>query len=414
MTTQPRIAVIGAGIVGCSCALWLQRKGIAVTLIDPGEPGSGTSSGNAGTIADYGCVPVNNPALFKRLPSLLTSRESPLSLNLGYALAHPSWMIRFLGNCREHKVARITRVLGKLLAKTYEGLDPLLDMANARDLVRQHGCMYVYENEQQFQAALPSNRARRAQGFDYVELDRADIHDLEPALKFPFERGLLFESASHVVNPRALCQRYYECFLENGGEFIRQRAVGIEQGVDSVQLRLDNGGNLQPDRIVVAAGAFSKTIGGLPMGALPLDTERGYHIEFDDMQHLLQRPVSWNAAGFYATPMEHGMRFAGTVEIAGLDAPHNPRNIAYLTRKAHVMLELPERPDREWLGFRPTLPDALPVIGYSVGSEYVLFAFGHQHIGLTLAGITGKLIAELANGEEPDHDLRPFSARRFL
>lgn len=414
MNAQTRIAVIGAGIVGCSCALWLQRKGIAVTLIDPDDPGSGTSSGNAGTIADYGCVPVNNPDLFKRLPSLLTSRDSPLSLNLGYALSHPSWMIKFLGNCREHKVARITRILGKLLAKTYEGLDPLLDMAEARDLMRQHGCMYVYESEQQFQAAQPSNQARRAQGFDYVELDRADIQDLEPALKLPFERGLLFESASHVIDPQALCQRYFACFQRNGGEFIRQRAVAIEQDTDSVLLRLDNGGNLQPDRIVVAAGAFSKSIAGLPMGMLPLDTERGYHVQFNDMQHLLTRPVSWNAAGFYATPMQHGMRIAGTVEIAGFSAAHNPRNLAFLTRKARAMLDLPERPDQEWLGFRPTLPDALPVIGYSSGSEYVLFAFGHQHIGLTLAGITGKLIAELANGEKPSHNIAPFNSRRFF
>ena len=414
MNAQTRIAVVGAGIVGCSCALWLQRKGIAVTLIDPEDPGSGTSSGNAGTIADYGCVPVNSPDLFKRLPSLLSSSDSPLSLSLSYALSHPSWMIKFLVNCRKHKVARTTRLLGKLLAKTHEGLDPLLDMADARDLMRQHGCMYVYRSEQEFQNANPSNLARRAQGADYSELDRGDIQDLEPGLKLPFERGLLFAAASHTINPQALCQRYFECFQRNGGEYLPQRAVRIEQGTDSVQLRLDNGGNLQPDRIVIAAGAFSKSIEGIPMGMLPLDTERGYHVQFNNMQHLLTRPVSWNSAGFYATPMEHGMRIAGTVEIAGYGSAHNPRNLAYLTRKAQQMLELPSQPDDEWLGFRPTLPDALPVIGYSSGSEYVLLAFGHQHLGLTLAGITGKLIAELANGEEPSHNISPFNPRRFF
>jgi D-amino-acid dehydrogenase len=313
LNAQTRIAVVGAGIVGCSCALWLQRKGMSVTLIDPGDPGSGTSSGNAGTIADYGCVPVNSPDLFKRLPSLLASGDSPLSLSLGYVLSHPSWMIQFLNNCREHKVARITRLLGKLLAKTYEGLDPLLDMAEARDLLQQHGCMYVYPREQDYQQARPANLARRVQGVDYTELDRADIADLEPGLRLPFERGLLFPAASHVVNPQALCQRYFECFQRNGGEYIQQRAVSIEHDIDSVQLRLDNGGNLQPDRIVIAAGAFSKTIEGIPMGLVPLDTERGYHVQFNNMQHLLTRPVSWNSAGFYATPMEQGMRIAGTV-----------------------------------------------------------------------------------------------------
>jgi len=414
LNTPSRVVVIGAGIVGCSCALWLQKKGFAVTLIDPDEPGSGTSSGNAGSIAHYGCIPVNSPDLLRRLPSLLTSSDSPLSLNLGYALSHPSWMIQFLSNCRESKVQRSIRLLGKLLAKTYEGLDPLLDMAGARDLLRQNGFMSVYRSEQEFQHAKPSNLARRAQGIDYTELDRADIAQLEPALKLPFERGLLYDSASHVINPQALCQRYFQCFLRNQGEYIPQRAVLIEQGIDSVQLRLDNGANLQPDRIVIAAGAFSKSIMGIPMGRLPLDTERGYHVQFKDMQHLLSRPVSWHTAGFYATPMEQGMRIAGTVEIAGYGKAHNPRILAYLTRKAREMLELPPRPDQEWLGFRPTLPDALPVIGYSSTSEYVLFAFGHQHIGLTLAGITGKLIAELANGEQPSHNITPFSPRRFL
>ncbi len=414
MDTQTRIAVIGAGIVGCSCALWLQQKGFAVTLIDPEDPGSGTSSGNAGTIADYGCVPVNSPDLFKRLPALLTSKDSPLSLNFGYALSHPSWMIQFLRHCRTGKVNHTISQLGQLLAKTYEGLDPLLDMAEARDLMRQQGCMYVYRNQQEFIKANPSNLARRAQGNDYTELDRADIKQLEPELKLPFERGLLFPAASHTVNPQALCQRYFECFQRNQGEYIPQRAISIREDAGSVNIQLDGGGQLQVSRVVVAAGAFSKTIQGTATKSLPLDTERGYHIQFSNQQHLLTRPVCWNAAGFYATPMEQGMRFAGTVEIAGYGKKPNPGNIAFLTRKAHEMLELPDAPDQEWLGFRPTLPDSLPVIGYSGDSQNVLLAFGHQHIGLTLAGITGKLIAELVNDEPPSHDIVAFSPRRFL
>jgi D-amino-acid dehydrogenase len=286
-------------------------------------------------------------------------------------------------------------------------------MADARDLMRQNGCMSVYRSEQEFQNALPSNLARRAQGADYTELDRADIKALEPGLKLPFERGLLFEAASHVIDPQALCQRYFDCFLRNQGEYIPQRAVAIEEDEDLLQLRLDGGGNLQLSRIVIAAGAFSKSIEGIRMNSLPLDTERGYHVQYKNQQHLLTRPVAWNAAGFYATPMEPGLRIAGTVEIAGYGKALNPRNIAFLTRKAREMLDLPPNHDQEWLGFRPTLPDALPVIGYSSGSEYVLFAFGHHHLGLTLAGITGKLIAELANGEEPSHNMTPLSPRRF-
>lgn len=413
MNANTRIAVIGAGIVGCSCALWLQQKGFAVTLIDPDDPGAGTSSGNAGTIASYGCIPVNSPTIFKRLPSLLTSAESPLSLNLGYALSHPAWMIQFLRHCRAPKVAHITRQLGQLLAGTYAGLDPLLDLADARDLIRQHGCMSVYRSEHEFQQAKASNELRRSLGSEYRELDRGDIAALEPALKPIFERGLLFAAASHVINPQALCQRYFDTFQRNQGEFLRQRANAIEFEAKTLRLRLDNADSQQFERIVIAAGAFSRSITGADTEKLPLDTERGYHVQFSNCQHLLSRPVAWNAAGFYATPMEQGMRFAGTVEIAGYGKHRNPRNIALITRKAREMLELPSTADQEWLGFRPTLPDALPVIGHSNASRKVLLAFGHHHLGLTLAGITGKLIAELANDEVPSHALGSFSASRF-
>jgi len=414
LKTPTRIAVIGAGIVGCSCALWLQKKGFAVTLIDPDDPGAGTSSGNACTIAEYGCVPVNSPDLFRRLPSLLFSKDSPLSMDLGYVLSHPAWMIEFLLNCRAQKVARITRQLGKLLSKVYDGLDPLLDMADARDLLSQNGFMHVYRDQLEFNAAQRANQARREQGSNFVELDQGDIKDLEPNLKIPFERGLLFDSISHVLNPTALCQRYVECFKRNQGQLLRQRALEVIHGTGSVQIRLDNGDSVDAERVVIAAGAFSKFIDGIPTRLLKLDTERGYHVQFSNMQHLLSRPVSWQQAGFYATPMNLGMRFAGTVEIAGYKEEKNPRMLSYLTRKAHEMLDLPAQPDQEWLGFRPTCPDALPVIGFSTTSEYILYAFGHHHLGLTLSGITGKLIAELANGEEPSHNIAPFSPRRFL
>ena len=414
MNTPTRIAVIGAGIVGCSCALWLQKKGFAVTLIDPEDPGAGTSSGNACTIAEYGCIPVNSPDLFRRLPSLLFSKDSPLSMDLGYVLSHPAWMIEFLLNCREKKVARIIQVLGQLLSKVYDGLDPLLDMADARDLLSQNGFMHVYVDQQEFDAAKPSNQARREQGASFVELDQGDIRDLEPNLKIPFERGLLFDSISHVLDPLMLCQRYAACFQRNQGQLIRQRALEVIQAAGAVQIRLDNGESVDAERVVIAAGAFSKSIDGIAARLLKLDTERGYHVQFNNMQHLLSRPVSWHHAGFYATPMNQGMRFAGTVEIAGNHKEKNPRILNYLNRKAHEMLDLPAQPEQEWLGFRPTCPDALPVIGFSTTSESILYAFGHHHLGLTLSGITGKLIAELANGEEPSHNIVPFSPRRFL
>jgi len=408
------VAVVGAGIVGCSCALWLQKKGFSVILIDPDDPGSGTSSGNACTIADYGCIPVNSPTIFKRIPSLLFSAESPLTVDLGYAFSHLPWMIRFLRNCSANRVKRISRILARLLAKTYQGLDPLIEMAGAQDLLKQRGCIHVYRDQAEFNEARQANQLRRDHGIQFDELDSADIHDLEPNLKIPFARGLLFDKATQVVNPQSLCTRYFETMLKNQGRYVRQRALEIKHGLDSVQVHLDNGEILEVDRVVIAAGAFSKQIKGIKAHVLPLDTERGYHVQYTGMQHLLTRPVAWNAGGFYVTPMDQGLRVAGTVEIAGYSVEKNPKILKFLIKRGREMLDLPEQPDQEWLGFRPTFPDALPVIGYSPVSEYILFAFGHHHIGLTLAGITGKIIAELANQEEPSHNIKPFSPRRFL
>ncbi|MCH7882300.1 MAG: FAD-binding oxidoreductase [Proteobacteria bacterium] len=414
MNENKIVAVVGAGIVGTSCALWLQKKGFLVTLIDPDKPGSGTSSGNACIIADYGCVPVNSPSIFKRLPGLMFSSNSPLSVDVKYALTHLPWMIRFLSNCRPSRVARISRILGKLLLKTYEGLDPLLEFSDSQHLLSQQGCMHLYKTEREFKNARAANQMRRDNGVIFSELDAADIRELEPGIKSSFARGLLFDQASQVINPQSLTTRYFDCFQKNLGRYVKQRALAVVHEKDAVRILLDDGEILDADRIVIAAGAFSRQIKGTGAERLPLDTERGYHVQYAGMQSLLNRPVSWNEAGFYATPMDEGLRIAGTVEIAGYQETKNPRNLNYLIRKGQEMFDLPERPDQEWLGFRPTFPDALPVIGYSLVSEYVLYAFGHHHLGLTLAGITGKLIAELINDEEPSHNIKPFSPRRFL
>lgn len=414
MNNNKTIAVVGAGIVGCSCALWLQKKGFSVILIDPEIPGSGTSSGNACTIADYACVPVNSPAIFKNIPGLMFSKESPLSVDLAYAIAHLPWMLRFLSNCRPAKVSRISRILGKLLKKTYEGLDPLIEYSNAESLLSRQGCMYVYQDQAEFDRARASNQVRRDQGFDFTELNSADIRELEPEIKKTFEKGLLFDQAAQVVNPQSLTTRYFDTFMLNDGNYRASRVSAISHTEDALSIHFDNGESLAADRAVIAAGAFSTQIQGIGVSQLPLDTERGYHVQYNGMQSLLNRPVSWNEAGFYATPMDEGLRIAGTVEIAGLSGQKNMRNLSYLIRHGQQMFDLPDQPDQDWLGYRPTFPDALPVIGYSLGSEYVLYAFGHQHIGLTLSGITGKLISELISGETLSHDVKAFSPRRFL
>lgn len=414
MKQTQTIAVIGAGIVGCSCALWLQIKGYRVVLIDPEQPGSGTSSGNACTIADYGCIPVNNPSILKNLPGLMLAKNSPLSVDIPYAIKHMPWMMRFLSNCRPSKVDYISRTLAKLLHKTYEGLNPLLEYCDANALLQRQGCIYAYEDDAEFERAWASNRKRRDLGFEFTELNGDEIRELEPGIKKFFARGLLFEKATQVINPQSLTTRYFDTLLKNGGEYAARRVTAVSRDASDLNVHFDDGESISADRAVIACGAYSRHIKGVGTSQLPLDTERGYHIQYNGLQSLLTRPVSWNEAGFYATPMDQGLRIAGTVEIAGLQKDRNPRHLQHLKSHAEQMFDLPEKVDQEWMGYRPTMPDALPVIGYSLDSERVLYAFGHQHIGLTLAGITGKLIAELINNETPEHDIEAFSPRRFL
>ena len=217
MNNNTHIGIIGAGIVGVSSALWLQKKGFKVTLIDGNQPGSITSSGNACTIADYGCIPVNAPSLVKRLPQLMFGKDSPLSINPWYALTHLPWMLSFLRNCKSSRVQTTINALGTILKDTNSGLDPLIDITGTHDLLVTNGCMYVYKSQQGFDAARAGNQARADQGVAFSELGRNDIYDLEPNLAPIFEKGLLFRNARQVLNPQSLVTRFFRYFLDSGG-----------------------------------------------------------------------------------------------------------------------------------------------------------------------------------------------------
>lgn len=407
------VAVVGAGVVGLSCALWLQIKGFKVTLIDPKLPGSVTSYGNACTIADYGCIPVNSPVLFKSLPSLLLREDTPLSINLKYTAMNLPWCLRFLSHCRSGKVAHTRNQLAKFLAKTYDGLNPLLDCAKAQSLLQQNGCLHLFKTEQEHATAREANDFRKSMGLSFREVSGEEIKELEPSLTTPFARGILFEYSSQVSDPQILSDTYLDCFKANKGLHIRAKVESLKPSPQGVELQLSSGAQLNTNKVVIAAGAFSKSVKGAGVEQLPLDTERGYHVQYNALPSTLNRPISWNAKGFYLVPMKQGLRVVGTVEIAGNNPKINPRRIDYLVNNGRKMLDLPEKPDQQWLGFRPTMPDSLPVIGESPQNSDIVYAFGHHHLGLTLAGITGKVVSELIAKEPLSHNIDAFSAARF-
>ncbi|MGP1355233.1 NAD(P)/FAD-dependent oxidoreductase [Roseicyclus sp.] len=407
------IAVIGAGIVGTSAALWARMRGHRVVLIDPAPPGSGTSSGNACTLATYACLPVNDPSVLRDLPRLLFGRDSPLSVSWRHALPHPGWMLAFLANCRAARSRRIAGHLAALLAHADAGLNPLIEEAGARDLVVARGQLTVWSTAEAAREAEAGLALRRSLGVVAEELTGAEAKALEPGLALPVARAVLFPEARHVRDPEELVRRFHARFEALGGVTVRAAAREVRAMPDRVSV-IAGVERIEAARAVIAAGAFSGRIAGAGAARMPLGTERGYHLLYAGEGQRLTRPVGWAEGGFYAVPMARGLRLAGTVEIAGLDAGPDPRRLDYIARRGAELLGPLPAHTSSWLDFRPTLPDALPVIGHSPASERILHAFGHQHLGLTLGGITGRIVADLVEGRRPNLPLDAFSpARRF-
>lgn len=405
------IAIAGAGIVGTSTALWAQMRGHKVLLADPNPPGSGTSSGNACTIATYACLPVNDPSVLFGLPRLLFSKDSPLSISYSHALKNPRWMLSFLANCSAKRSREISRNLAGLLAHADSGLNPLIVAAEAEDLVVENGQLSVWSSKAGAKAAEAGLKQRRSHGVHLVELTADEATSMEPGLKLPIERAVFYPEARHIRDPEQLIRRMHARFTDLGGRTIAAKVSKVTARASGVELKVGDN-TVHAGHVVVASGAFSRQIAGAETERLPLGTERGYHIVYANDAHRITRPVGWSEGGFYAVPMAKGLRLAGTVEIDHLNKPVNQNRISYLVRRATEMFGPLPVPDSHWLGYRPTMPDSLPVIGHTAKSKRIIHAFAHQHLGLTLGGITGRIVTDLAEGRHPNIDIAAFRPDR--
>ncbi|MEH6494518.1 MAG: FAD-binding oxidoreductase [Pseudomonas marincola] len=412
-TIKYDVAVVGAGMVGISCALWLQKSGKNVCLLDRGAPGESTASGSACTFANYACIPINSPSLPLQAPGMILRKNSPLSIKWRTIHQMIPWLAQFLANCRPSKVTHIIDSLSVLLSHAEEGLMPLIEDADARDLIQRRGCLYLYNTEKGYEAAQSDIFARRERGVSLQEVSPHEIHDLEPSLQPIFHKGVLFDEAFQFLFPGKLIERLVENFVANGGTVIRGDVKSIDPvGSDEVRLRYGDN-DLLASKVVVATGAHSKALLPTLSSQMPLDTERGYHLMLDAKNTSLNRPVGWAEKGFYMTPLEQQIRISGTVELGGLDAEYTQNLLTYLEQTARQALPDLGPMESRWLGFRPSMPDALPVIGQSPSSRNIILAFGHQHVGLTLGGITGKIVASIVQGEEIPFDILPYSPQRF-
>ncbi len=409
---RTEIAVIGAGVVGLTIALRLAQAGREVVMIDPGEPGSGASFGNAGTIADYAVMPVGTPDVLRNLPSLLFDAASPLAIRKAAILGLAPWLLRFLRQSLPGAAARNAAALAALLADAAPRWQALAAAVGGADLLQDRGALYLYDTPAAYAAAHRDMAARRALGVTVDLIGPEELAALEPGLPPGAAGGALFPGARFLTDPGRMMALLAQAAGQSGVRHLRWRVLSLGRSRGGVRLA-GEGHSLLARQVVIAAGARSRPLAAMAGDRVPLDTERGYHIEYDMGTPRLLRPACPTARGFYLCPMAGRLRVAGTVELGGLDPSPSPHRIQRLIDGAQAVFPDLGEPDRSWLGFRPSLPDSLPVIGPSSAGAAVLYAFGHGHIGVTLAPITAAIIADLVAGQAPPLDLAATSVRRF-
>lgn len=411
------IAVIGAGVVGLAVAERLLAEGHEVTLIDPHPPGesvqeTAASYGNAGTIADYAVLPVGTPDVLRNLPSLLFDRDSPLAIRRAALPALLPWLARFTLQSLPRAAERNARSIAALLSTaTADWLDLGARIGGA-EILQKRGCLYIYEKAAAFRAAGDDMAFRRSVGVTVDLIGPDALRQMEPGLP-EVEGGAAFFPKAVFLNDPGRMVGLLGAEVARQAQVIAARVEDLYREGAGVTLR-GPGLHLRARRVVIAAGAHSRRLAAMAGDPVPLDTERGYHVEWEMERLPLTRPSCPTSRGFYLCPMQGRLRVAGTVELGGLTAPPSPHRIAKLVEGARAILpDLPATPTRTWMGFRPSVPDSVPVIGPSRRGAEVIHAYGHGHIGLTLAPVTARIVADLIAGRAAELDLAPYRPQRF-
>ena len=414
MSSPRHVTVIGAGIVGMACASTLQREGHAVTVVDSRPPGEGCSKGNAGHVSPGSCLPLAMPGIMRRVPGWLFDPLGPLAIRWCYLPRATPWLMRFIRAATRLRAEATASALRALHAPSFEAYDPLVKAAGAEDLICRTGQLLVYESEESFASDRIGRELRRACGVAIEELDGPAIRELEPSLAPIYPRAIFFPEHGFCRNPLRLVQALAEQFTRAGGTILRRTVTGFELEPEGPRRLHTDAGELEVEQLVIAAGAWSHRLTARLGDKVPLESERGYHLELPASGTAPRLPVTSAERKFAATPMETGLRFAGTVEFAGLSAPPDYRRARVLLEHGRRMFPgLNGEGAREWMGHRPSLPDSRPVIDRATRFATVHYAFGHGHTGLTGASMTGRLIADLVAGRPPEIDLSPFRVTRF-
>jgi D-amino-acid dehydrogenase len=408
------VTVIGAGIVGVSSAAWLQRAGFDVTLVDSGAVGEGASFGNAGNVSPGAVVPYTLPGFWREVPGWLFDPQGPLCVRPGAFFKVLPWLLAAVRSGKTEAALKTSRAMRELHRGTFEAYDVLTRDTDAAALIERSGQLYVSERPHAAQGSEIARFMREAAGVRSIVLGETEIRDAEPSLAPIFRSGLLLPDNGRCKNPHQLVQSIAGEAGRRGAIVLRGKVTGFQTNGRRVQgIVLD--GEVHPvERVVIAAGAASGELSAELGTRLPVAAERGYHITIADPGVMPRIPVTNTDAKFACAPMNMGLRLAGTVEFAGIDAAPNWKRASLLEEQARRMFPgVKMEKVTRWTGNRPSLPDGLPVLGAAPNYENAYFAFGNSHFGMSAGPVMGKVVAELVAGRKPDIDLAPFSPTRF-
>ncbi|MDC3233074.1 FAD-binding oxidoreductase [Pelagibacteraceae bacterium] len=410
------VGVIGSGIQGVCIGLQLIKKGIPVTIFDRYDPLSteykSASYGNAGHFSPYAVLQFNRTDVLTDVPKMLLSSDGPLALKWNHLLKMAPWFFHYLKNFNKKSMLHTAKYMHQILNLSNDAYEEIFKEIDISNLVEKKGIIYVWTNKNLKSRKLEI-KVRNDLGIEQKLLTQKEILDLEPNLNPVFDAGVIYESAMHARDPHGILKKIFKLFISKGGKFIQENIVNLKQNRVNQTIIKSANNEYVFEKSVIASGAFSKNLTDQLGETIPLDTERGYHVHFKDMDHLISRPVIFLDRGFGLTPMNQGLRAVGTVELGGLRNPPSKKRIDYVIKCAKELLPQLKTHNDEWLGFRPTLPDFLPIMGPSLKNKNIIYAFGHHHLGWTLGAVTGKIISGIVAEEKTNLDLSPYSSKRF-
>lgn len=408
------VAVIGAGIVGVATAIWLQRDGHEVILIDRKGPAEGTSHGNGGVLASCSVVPVTVPGLLRKAPGMLFDPAGPLFLRWSYLPRLLPWLLRYLSHGSAEAVRRRAAALAPLIGDSLADHLALAGGTPAERYVVPSDYLFLYRDRAHYDGDAFGFGIRKALGFDWDLLEGAAFRAYDPVWSPALACAARFGGHGRISDPGAYVKALAAHAVEHGARLVIADVTDFTRADGRVTGVRAGGETIPCDAAILATGAWSGPLARKLGLAVPLESERGYHLELWEPSVMPRAAVMVASGKFVATPMEGRLRLAGVVEFGGLDAP--PSRAPFRLLEAGIRAAIPGlawRETREWMGHRPSVADSIPLIGEAPGLRGAYLGFGHDHVGLTGGPKTGRILAQLVSGRHPNLDLAPYSPARF-